>query len=152
LVPAARLTAALADPTEQAEAFGKVGATNIRGTITADDGHTRAIDLYMEMPDGLLGLTLCATIHMRWDKDSHTCVWQREDHTYGKRVRGSGTLKVVAQGEHSCLLVEEGEIDIDFPVLGSRIAHKLAHELEQGAPERSRYWQNRLTTQALVSA
>jgi len=133
----------MTDPAEQeiiAKHFGSVVA---RCTRTEGSSGPR-IELYTEEPDRKMGGTNRSTLFMDWNLSAHRCRWHRTDHGYGDRFRMSGEMRLEPAGEGACTMHEHGEITIDYPILGKKIAKKIAAALERKQPEKCRYWAERI--------
>lgn len=142
-VPAAVLVRRMVDPEEQDAVARKFGATDVRCT-SEDAGPERLrIALYTEEPSRQGGGVDRCTIEMDWDLKSRTCRWVRRDHTHGDRVRVAGTLRVEMAGDQHSVIRETGEIAIGYPILGRRLAKKVASAMERRAPEKASYWERR---------
>jgi len=130
-------------PDEQEAISAEYGATTSRCTRTDIDDRRVKIDMYEEEPNRKQGGVLRSTIHMDFDLDTRTCQWHREDHEYGKRVRTEGTMRLLPAGEGACTMLESGEIEIKIPILGKKMAKKIAAALERKHPSKCRWWSGR---------
>jgi len=130
---------------EQESLSRRFGATAVQCTQVEDSAQAVRIDLYAEEPARKGGGTHRSTLHMAWDPTSHVCRWWRQDHTHGDRVRTEGTMRLVDRAAGICAVEEEGEIEIKLPILGKKIARKLAAALERRQPEKCRWWSERLS-------
>ncbi len=142
-VSAADLVRRMVDPEEQDAIARKFGATDVRCTCEDTGTDRLRVELYTEEPARQGGGVDRCTIEMDWDLRSRTCRWIRRDHTHGDRVRVAGTLRVEMAGGDTSVIRETGEIAIGYPILGKRIAKKVAAAMERRAPEKASYWERR---------
>ncbi len=85
-----------------------------------------------------------ATLESVWDLPSRSCRWSRKDHTFGDRVRATGRTAVEPIDDGTCRVVETGEIDVQAPVIGKKIARTVASKMEDLAPRKAAFWEKRL--------
>jgi hypothetical protein len=130
-------------PSEQEAISAEYGATTSRCTRTDVSERRVKIDMYEEEPNRKQGGVLRSTIHMDFDLDARTCTWNREDHEYGKLVRTEGKMTLRPAGEGACTMDESGEIDIKIPILGKKMARKIASALERKHPSKCQWWTRR---------
>ncbi len=141
--PAEEIVRRMVDPGEQDAISRRFGASDVRCS-REDRGPDRLhIELYTEEPARQGGGVDRCTIEMDWDLRSRTCRWVRKDHNHGDRVRVAGTLRVEMADDGASVIREQGEIAIGFPILGKRIARKVARAMERRAPEKAAYWERR---------
>ncbi|MDP7114328.1 MAG: hypothetical protein QGH45_20325 [Myxococcota bacterium] len=133
----------MVDPGEQDAIARRFGATDVRCSREERGGDRLLIELYTEEPSRKGRGTERCTIEMEWDISSRTCRWIRRDHNHGDRVRVAGTLRVEMDGEGRSVIREQGEVEIGYPILGRRLARKVAGALERRAPEKAAYWERR---------
>lgn len=129
---------------EQEALSKRFGASAVQCKRVEDTERSVRIELTSEDPARKGGGTHRSTLHMAWDPTSHVCRWRREDHTHGDRVRTGGTMRLIDQLDGSCSVEEEGEIEIKLPILGKKIARKIAAALQKRQPEKCRWWEARL--------
>lgn len=127
-------------PAEQEAISAEYGATTSRCTRTDISDRRVKIEMYEEEPNRKQGGVLRSTIHMEFDLVARTCAWHREDHEYGKIVRTEGKMTLVPRGDGACTMREQGEIDIKIPILGKKMAKKIAAALERKHPSKCRWW------------
>ncbi len=131
------------DPEEQ-EVVARHFGSDVARCERTDGAAGPHIELYTEEPDRKMGGTNRSTLYLDWDLAARRCTWRREDHGYGKRFRMSGEMVLEPAGEGACTMNERGEIEIDYPILGKKIAKKIAAALERKHPEKCRYWTERV--------
>ena len=85
-----------------------------------------------------------ATLEATWDLRTRSCRWVRQDHTFGDRVRAEGTTAVEPRDDGTCTVVERGKIDVRIPVMGKKIARKVVASMEELAPRKAAFWEQRL--------
>ncbi len=142
-VPATEVVQRMVDPGEQDAIARRFGATDVRCTCEERGDGRLFIELYTEEPSRQGRGSERCTIEMDWDLGSRTCRWIRRDHNHGDRVRVAGTLRVEMEGPDRSVIREQGEIEIGYPILGRRIARKVAKAMERRAPEKAAYWERR---------
>ncbi len=143
-VPLDTLYAKMTDPKEQEEMAYKFGSSKAEGKIT-EEGDKLIVELYTEDPPKKGGDLEKATLTFTWDKNTKVCNWSRADLNNGDRVKVTGTSKLVADGDVT-KTSDEGEINIDIPMIGKMIAKKIAAAMERKYPEKMKYWEDRINS------
>lgn len=142
-VAADRLMQQMILPEEHETLSKELGSTVATATRT-DEGRLTKIELYVEEPERRGGGTSKATILMDFNRESGECHWIRKDHTHGDRVKTSGVMRIVSVGDAACEVQEEGEIDVAYPIVGKKIAKKIAAAMERNQAKKFRFWERRV--------
>ena len=143
--PAEAVMRKMMECAEQEALSRQFGAAMVQCKRLEETERSVCIELYAEEPARKGAGTHRSTIHMAWDPATHVCRWRREDHTHGDRVRTEGIMRLVDQPGGCCAVDEEGEIEIKLPILGNKIAKKVAAALQKRQPEKCRWWESRLS-------
>ena len=129
---------------EEHEALSKELGSTVATAERTDDGDHVFIELYVEEPERKGSGTSKATIYMDFDLTAQECHWVRKDHTHGDRVKTTGIMFVEPVDDNACVVREEGEIEVSYPIIGKKIAKKVAAAMERNQAKKCRFWEGRI--------